>query len=477
MKKATAAIQQAVEAKDFKEAYRVRTALLNAYPQFAKYDSLAETVAKMSAAEQAAVAWVARPQAVEKEAAAAVSTVILIQRTFTASPPGTKGHVVLAVAAGAVYGLDASNGKVLWRTFVGFDPDGRDEGLSPKAVGPQADSDVVMAAASHREVHRVERATGRVKWRYAVPEGFCGDPVVADDQVLVATRSGRLVVIDAAKGNSAGFVQFPQALGIAAAVDPSRKLVFQAADCDNLFVLAMPGLKCRQVLPLGHGPGSIVAPPVILGDYLLLAVNDTAGDSSLQVLQIRSGEPQSSDPPLQLVQTIALKGHVDVGPSIAGERLLLATDNGDVQLLGTIGRGRQAAAARGGGHHLDGGPGLVRFPLLQADACLVGDLQLVSFEIQPAKKQLSPTWRDASQGAVCQTPMAIGQTVFFVRHAGELPGVVVSAVSADKGRPYWQTCLAAPLAGAPVVSPDGRRPRPSLPWAACSRCRCRPRPD
>ena len=128
-----------------------------------------------------------------------------------------------------------------------------------------------MAAAAHREVQRIEAATGRVKWRYAVAEGLCGDPVVAGDQVLAATRNGRLVVIDAAKGNSAGFVQFPQALSVGPAVDPSRNLVFQAADSDNLFVLSMPGKRCCQVLPLGHGPGSIVAPPVVFGNYLLVS--------------------------------------------------------------------------------------------------------------------------------------------------------------------------------------------------------------
>ena len=133
-----------------------------------------------------------------------------------------------------------------------------------------------MAAASRREVQRVEAATGRVKWRYAIAEGLCGDPVVAGDEILVATRSGRLVVLDAVRGHSAGFAQLPQALGGAPAVDPSRKLVFQAADCDNLFVLAMPGGRCCQVFPLGHGPGSIVVPPVVFGDYLLVAVNETA---------------------------------------------------------------------------------------------------------------------------------------------------------------------------------------------------------
>ena len=251
-------------------------------------------------------------------------------------------------------------------------------------------------------------------------------------------------------------MQLPQALGVAPAVDPSRKLVFQAADCDNLFVLAMPDGRCRQVFPLGHGLGSIVVPPVVFGDYLLVLVNDTASDSSLRVLEIGSAEPQSSDPPLRLVQTISLKGHVDVGPSTAGERVLLATDNGGVHLFERSATDAKLPFREMARTQLAGGAGLVRFPLLQAGACFVGDVQLASFAIDPAKNQVSPVWRDTCKGAICQTPVAIGQTVFSVRHAGDPPGVVVSALSADKGEPYWQTCLAAPLAGEPAVSPDGR---------------------
>ena len=266
--------KQAVEAKDFKDAYRVRTALLNAYPQFSTYDAMTEAVAKISAAERGGRGLgrqASRPPRKSHGGRDGLHRGSWPRRKFTASPPGAEKHVIFAAAAGAVYGLEAGSGRVLWRTFVGFDPDGRGEGCTPIAVAPQivgcmertaadmvgyarsrtpenashfsesvrvthhsprisvlhppygkecaiavapqAESDVVMAAAAHREVLRVEAATGRVKWRYAVAEGLCGDPVVADDQVLVATRSGRLVAIDAAMGNSAGFVQFPQSPG------------------------------------------------------------------------------------------------------------------------------------------------------------------------------------------------------------------------------------------------------------------------
>ncbi|MGA2064977.1 MAG: PQQ-binding-like beta-propeller repeat protein [Thermoguttaceae bacterium] len=455
IKQAIAAIGQAVAAKDYQAAYRVRTTLLGAYPGFSARADLADAVLGISKAEQAAVAWVAKHEAAEKAPPASpLSTVILAERTVNADASGAKGHVIFAVAGGVVYGLDAANGAVLWRSFVGFGADGLSDGDVPKAVASQPAGDVVLAAASHREVRRVEAATGRLVWRHAIADPFRAEPVIGDGQVLVATLKGRLVTIDAASGDSTGFVQLPQPLGVAPALDSRRKLLFQVAEHDNLFVLAMPGGRCCQAFPLGHRPGTVVAPPVLFGDCLLVAVNDTAGDCSLEVLKIDAEEPQSPAAVLGLAQTIPLHGHVDAAPSVADQRLLVATDAGEVLLFeaapaGAKGPLREVARARRGG-----GQGCTAFPLLQGEACLLGDERLTSFEIQPSKKQLAATWSDASQGAVCHAPLTIGQTVFCVRRVKDLPGVVASAVTADRGQPYWQTRLAAPLATAPAVDPQ-----------------------
>ena len=288
--KAITAMGQAAAAKNFAEAYRVRNALLDAYPNLSQHADLTGAVLKIALAEQAAVAWVAKPEpAGKRQPAGPSSTVVLAVRTSKSDAPDAEGRVVFAAAAGAVYALDAANGKVLWRKYVGFNPLRPGDADLPAAVTPQPGSDVILAAASHREVQRLQSATGRTSWRHPLDDDFSAEPVVADGRVLVATLGGRLVMIDAATGKSAGFVQLPQPLPIAPAVDPRRNLVFQAADHDNLFVLAMPGWKCRQVFPLGHGPGAIAAPPLVFGDYLLVAVNDTAANSSLRVLGIKSG--------------------------------------------------------------------------------------------------------------------------------------------------------------------------------------------
>ena len=271
--------------------------------------------------------------------------------------------------------------------------------------------------------------------------------------MLVATLDGRLTMIDLATGAAAGYVQLPQPLSLAPAVDPRHKLIFQLADHDNLYVLALPDGRCIQVVPLGHEPGAISTPPVVLGDCLLVAVNHAGDSSSLEVLTIQSA-PDSTAAPLRLAQTIALKGHVDAAPSVADDRVLVATDAGAVHVFQPAPAGAREPLAEICATRLAGGPGLIPFPLLRGDACFLAAEHLTSLEIRAADKQLSAAWTAAGEGAAAQAPVAIGQTIFHVRHAAAAPGVVVSAVSAERGTPYWQTTLAVPLAGEPLVDAD-----------------------
>ena len=62
LRKAITAMGQAAAAKNFAEAYRVRNALLDAYPNLSQHADLTGAVLKIALAEQAAVAWVAKPE-------------------------------------------------------------------------------------------------------------------------------------------------------------------------------------------------------------------------------------------------------------------------------------------------------------------------------------------------------------------------------------------------------------------------------
>ena len=62
---------------------------------------------------------------------------------------------------------------------------------------------------------------------------------------------------------------------------------------------------CRQVLHVGHEAGKIAAPPVIVGDFLLLPVNDAPSEATIRVFSISPGKEGE---PLRPVQTIRVAG-------------------------------------------------------------------------------------------------------------------------------------------------------------------------
>ena len=287
--KAIAAMGQAAAAKNLAEAYRVRNALLDAYPDMSQHADLTGAVLKIALAEQAAVAWVAKPEpAGKRQPAGPSSTVVLAARTFKSDAPDAEGRVVFAAAAGAVYALDAANGKVLWRKYVGFDPCGRATRTCPPphaATGQRRDPGRRFAPRGPR----LQSATGRTSWRHPIDDDFSAEPVVADGRVLVATLGGRLVMIDAATGESAGLVQLPQPLPhrpgrrSALAISSSRRPTTTTCSSGDARLEMPPGFSARAWARRNR------APPLVFGDYLLVAVNDTAANSSLRVLGIKSG--------------------------------------------------------------------------------------------------------------------------------------------------------------------------------------------
>jgi len=302
LEKTVDAIHQAITAKDFSAAYHAYRKFQKAFPALSDSEELLATMSEITEAERLAVAWVAKPRtASAAEPEKHKESVILAYRRFDSTPPETEGRAIFATAKGAVYGLNAVDGKILWRKFVGLDIDGPLDGISPQLVDSQPSSDVVLMTSQRGAIERAEASTGRVRWRHVLGENYCSEPVVAGDRIFVATPRGRIVVIDAASGNSPGYVQLPQSLPAAPAVDVVNKLMFQAANHDNLFVVGLNDWRCRQVFSLGHTLGTIAVPPVICGDELLASINDQPAHSAVYHLLLN----KSAKEPLQKVASIS----------------------------------------------------------------------------------------------------------------------------------------------------------------------------
>ncbi len=463
--KAIAEMEQQVEQGNTQQAYAIRKALLKDYPLLADNEQLEQTLIEISRAQQQAVLTVQKEQPPEKgrPATPLLATVALARRIRIGSAPEVAGRVVFALAGGAAYGLDAQSGRVLWRRFVGFDANGRSPSFPPTPISPEPGSDVLLLDAVGNELLRVEANSGRVRWRHAIGEPLDAHPVIAGGQILVATRSGKLVRIDAAEGSSSGYIKLPQALRVAPAVDLRRLLIFQVADHSNLFVLALADGQCKQVVHLGHELGTITAPPVVVGRFLLVVVNDRAQDSALRVLSIEEGE---QGPSLKPVQRIRLKGHVDAPLAVDGRRgrVLAATDLGSAHLFQISGTDANRPLRVAAQTAAAGGTGLICFPVMQTDHVWIAGSELTKYSIELSRRRLVPKRTANQSGAAQQPPVTIAQTIFHVRRgpvvppaAGSaVPGVLVSAVDMDEGRPLWETHLAVPLATEPIVDAAGK---------------------
>ena len=207
-------IERAIGRGDIKAGYEIRARLVKENPDLANNKKLREAVESLTQAERAAVRYVAEArtaQTQEAEGSLLASEAVATPLQF-GTAPGVAGHVLMVLAEGNVYGIDAATGRLLWRRHVGFETS-----FLPHPVSPDAASDAILVDAQRGELLRIESPTGSLRWRHALASGVHIYPTVLRDTVLAATDQGHLVAIVLATGASNGRMEFPQPLAAAAA--------------------------------------------------------------------------------------------------------------------------------------------------------------------------------------------------------------------------------------------------------------------
>ena len=167
LEKALAAMQKATKELKTADAYTACGALLHQYPDMTNEPRLKKMLLAVSAA-QALVKNVAEAKTAVKDdaATAALRSVTLAQCDTKNKVTDADGQIALAVVDGAVYGLDAVTGRVLWRRMVGFDANPLAAAFPPTPFSPEPGSDALVVATAHNEILRLAAATGQVKWRF-----------------------------------------------------------------------------------------------------------------------------------------------------------------------------------------------------------------------------------------------------------------------------------------------------------------------
>lgn len=467
---AVAAIQKALAQGDASLAYKTRHELLRNYPTIADDPKLLAATQAISAAQKSAVQVTeeAIQPHTEPPSSPVLATVTFGERATKEPVPNVEGEVFVAVAAGAAYGFNATDGRLLWKRHLGEAAGGLRVPIAPVAAGTAPGGDTFVPAPAFEELWRLDVRTGRPRWRFPLGSPVDVSPVLASGQLVVATRGGRLHLIDAQSGTAVRQIQLPQPVPVAPAVDVQRGLIYQAADHSNLFVLELGSGRCLDVVHLGHSQGSLAAAPALAGEVLLVPVNDRSRTAVLRVYgaagvqHVAAAPGDSQEQPvasgsLRLLQEFRVRGQFDTSPVVAGRSIVAVTDLGALYAyeLGAADPGKPLVPILQR-ETADTEP-LVRYCLFQSAQLFLADSRLTKFDVRAAEGRLVPQWVSDEQSAFLEPPRGLGNAVFHLRRRIGEPGVLVAAVHTGDGRTLWHNRIAVPPADSPVAQAGGQR--------------------
>ncbi len=238
----------------------------------------------------------------------------LDRRTRTRSDEASVGETVFAVAEECCYGVDTVTGEPQWRRVIGPATP-----FFPMAVSARIPG-LLVYDAHQRELQFVVRRTGQLRWRQTVEDRPGGAPLVHEGQIFLATQSGKLLQIDLETGRLSAQLVFTQPLAGTPVLSPSRDRLYVAGRQDLLYVLTRRPLACEQVLFMGHAPGGVAAPLLMLRDYLLVAENDRLTSCRLRVFRT-----VPEDQPLREIAAARVDGQVHDAPVLRGKELFVAS--------------------------------------------------------------------------------------------------------------------------------------------------------
>src|SRR5690606_30788058 len=202
-------IAAAVEKGEAGKAFNEQEQLLEKHPSLLGNPRLEEALAKIAAAEQQTVTFREEPiEATTDDRPSPVKAELGMVSVRQEGNAPAQGMYYVQVS-GVAYGLNAANGEVAWRRYVGpmTDP------IYPQPLG----EDVILLewtgveGEQKHELVRMEGATGNVKWRLPLDD-TCAEPLVYKSKIYLSGASGKLHVVDAESGRREGYVAFAQPL-------------------------------------------------------------------------------------------------------------------------------------------------------------------------------------------------------------------------------------------------------------------------
>jgi len=314
--KAVAAIEKSIKARSSHKALAARNALFTAHSGFRNDRQLARLLQETLDVEKSLVV----VEDIDQQAKTAdrqpmgQTPLSLIRHTYSGVGEESVGRTVFAVAKDCCYGIDTITGKPLWRRVIGMDTP-----FFPIPVETSV-SGVLLFDTNHNELILLQRRTGQLVWRQPLDEPLNGAPLRHEGRAYVATSKGRLYQIALESGLATKRLSFSQPLAAPPVLVRNQKQLVVAGRASILYTLSVRPLSCTAVSFSGHSGGSVAAPLLTMGSFLLLTENDNVNTSRLRVFDTVNGKMT-----LKQIAAAKVTGRIRNRPVIRGRQLFVTS--------------------------------------------------------------------------------------------------------------------------------------------------------
>lgn len=219
------------------------------------------------------------------------------------------GTVAVWNGTGVLYGIDATEGTVRWRSA--FDHDG-------KAFPTVADDTLYLGTGDGRLV-ALDASSGTKKWRHDLGEPVGSAPAYAGGTVSLGTLAGTLVALAGDDGTSRWRMEFDVAVDVSPAVADGAVYVGCGA-ADHLQALDAPTGEPRWRMQPG---GQVVSQPAVSTTGVYVGTNE-----GVYAVNAEDGEQRWS---------LGTDGTAVVGPTVSDGTVYTATWDGSLYALAEAG--------------------------------------------------------------------------------------------------------------------------------------------
>lgn len=373
----------------------------------------------------------------------------------TNAKPARKAGVVLSLARGVLYALDASTGDFRWARRVGVDTHLPPLRVPADAITPEL---VLAVSSDQRSVAALVADTGALLWRQSLNGPCVGQPVLAGRRLLVPTLAGEVEEIDLREGRLLGAYALGQPLPLGGVAQPGSSLVHFPADQFCVVILDTSNRTCAGVWYTEHAAGAMRHLPVMLTEekaasvmpwLLLPSAKGRAGmELTPYPLPIKDDKLKPSK------SVLSLHGPVSHAPWHDREKLIQLTENGQLSMWGVRRKGEREpllAPIWKDEQIADAKADASRSLVVHADADNVwtlarGKLQRLQKTLHPQKgAELVSRWSlplgSPLHVAEVRTDDEGHATLFVTTQLLDRSACLCSAIDADQGTILWQRQL------------------------------------